>query len=378
MIVEEVLGLELVQVALVQDDAVGAEELLVVVVVHPGRGLAAGIDVADHRDGGIRHATDVAGHLAGGRGEDRALVLRVVLDVLPIQVSLLAQRLQAHVQPVEDLQALVVSRNAVELEIHEAVLLLLGSIEDLDVRGFAGAPAIVDVLAVLEGQQALQGVLPVRGPLGIEVIGGAPVGGVLPGLGVGPAEVALALAVHAEGDVQLAPFLVHDVGEVVDHGRRTDLEPVGFVDASRLRVLEVDAVALGLREVGGVEDEGLRPFAARRADAAAVLALDIAREGEAVLVALRRADRVDVGEREGAAGAGEDAAFDDDARVRSLDVRMEGIDAGSRRCGCCGQEGQAEEKVRFHQNFRLRLRYGMGQAKIESILAETACPVPVE
>ena len=169
------------------------------------------------------------------------------------------------------------------------------------------------------------------------------------------------------------------VGEAVDRRGGAGVQPVGFVrvELMTLRVEggEMQPVALvplngrgveregglriGRRAPGGRQDRGREHALAR--DARAVFPFDIPLCGKGLVFVGIGVEGTHVGEGNGRDVPDEDVALDHEGPFAVMaEFNLEGVDAGGGAQQRGGKRRDTGDIFRCHQNFRVRLTYGMG------------------
>ena len=136
-----------------------------------------------------------------------------------------------------------------------------------------------------------------------------------------------------------------------------------------MEIVDSDVADEQRGSVTRIQDAGLVDKGRRVSfDPGAVFAFDIALAVDRVVGESVFGQRPDVAQPERCLPAQVNVSLDHERMLGSGgQFRFERINAGDRRQQRNGQECRAEKVFRIHQNFRLRLIYGMGQAKTESM-----------
>ncbi len=197
---------------------------------------------------------------------------------------------------------------------------------------------------------------------------------------------------HAQADPEFFVFRVMAVAQAVDRrsGQRSQpfgFEHVGHAAALQVIGLQVQAVTLAQGQILCVEGQRIGRdtvvdgiHAVDRVvrhldvgivliDAGTVFAFDIAGgERDSIKVFIRRFEGLDIAQPDGRQASDMDVALDHEREVAVIvDINLVGIDAGGSGEQRGGQGRGTEKEFHSHQNFRLRLMYGIGQAKTESM-----------
>ena len=176
---------------------------------------------------------------------------------------------------------------------------------------------------------------------------------------------------HAGGDLQGIASVI--VGDVVDDGRSEDLDPVGFIRVGAGAVGKAEAVSLVGAQFPRIE---VQRVVSRCVDADPVFPFDpggkLRNRGFLVRCRIRiggpilfvGAERDHFAQGDDRPVADDDVPFNDQDVVHLFDVGLERIGAAGGQHQ--GGQGKKQQVYRlFHQNFRLRLMYGIWVAKTE-------------